>query len=79
MKLKDINFSKIRREMIDKLNKLEKISFVSLNDKIKDKIFTQYPFERNGAFLFFKAIKYNNIHFANEMLKLCPYLVFDFD
>ena len=37
------------------------------------------PFERDGSYIFFKAVKYGNYQIVNKMLEFCKYYVLDFD
>ncbi|KAL4439121.1 hypothetical protein ABPG74_008896 [Tetrahymena malaccensis] len=77
---KKINKSKIRDSLLLFLTKLKqsKLQLEEFCEK-KAEIFMEKPLQRLGSFVFFKAVKHNNLVSVRNILSQCRYFIFDFD
>ncbi|KAL4489422.1 hypothetical protein ABPG72_002718 [Tetrahymena utriculariae] len=77
---KKINKSKIRESLLLFLKKLKqsKLQLEEFCQK-KSEIFMEKPLQRLGSFVFFKAVKHNNLVSVKNIISQCRYIIFDFD
>ncbi|EAS02314.2 ankyrin repeat protein (macronuclear) [Tetrahymena thermophila SB210] len=77
---KKINKNKIRNSLLLFLQKLKqsKLQLEEFCEK-KAEIFMEKPLQRLGSFVFFKAVKHNNLISVKNIISQCRYFIFDFD